>query len=180
MVTKPRKRRLVALVMIAVVVVFVCGWHFKKQAANDTTAVKSAAIAGSPALPLLSAQVTGQSRPQVLPVQPLKQVTFSKAELEANPKFWMLAYSEQDVAWLARFGYPTLEEESKLSQATIEQLSALAEAGNLNAKIHLGLRNAHLSLISGDSKSLTLAAVMVCQSLIEGGPYQAAKTADFL
>jgi hypothetical protein len=109
----------------------------------------------------------------------LKQVTFSKSELEANPKFWMLAYSEQDIGWLTRFGYPTLEEESKLSQATTEQLNALAEAGNLNAKVHLGIRLAQPALMSNDTKSLRQAAYMIEQSLTEGGPYQAAKTAEF-
>ncbi len=109
----------------------------------------------------------------------LKQVTFSKSELEANPKFWMLAYSEQDIGWLSRYGYPTLEEESKLDQATSEQLRAMAEAGNLNAHVHLGVRLAQSALMSNDAKSLRQAAYMIEQPLISGGPYQAAKTAEF-
>jgi hypothetical protein len=179
MATNPRKRKFIVLVAITIFIVFASGWYFTKQAADDETAVKFAAIAGSAASPSLSVQVAGQSSPPARPVQPLKQVTFSKSELEANPKFWMLAYSEQDIGWLTHFGYPTLEEESKLSQATTEQLTALAEAGNLNAKVHLGIRLAQPALMSNDAKSLQQAAYMIEQSLIEGGPYQAAKTAEF-
>jgi hypothetical protein len=108
-----------------------------------------------------------------------KQVTFSKSELEAHPKFWMLGYSEQDVNWLNRFGYPTLDEEATLSQASTEQLSALAKAGDLNAKIHLGVRFARHAVMSGEAHARLLATSMIEQSLIEGGPYQAAKTSDF-
>ena len=109
----------------------------------------------------------------------LKQVTLSKAELEVHPKFWMLGYSEQDIGWLTRFGYPTLEEESKLDKATPEQLRALAEAGDLNAQVHLGIRLAQPALMSNDARSLRHAAYMIEQALIDGGPYQAAKTAEF-
>jgi hypothetical protein len=109
----------------------------------------------------------------------LKKVTLSRDEIEKHPKFWMFAYSEEDIGWLSRFGYPTLEEEAKLSQATNEQLSALAEAGDLNAKVHLGVRLALPALKSNDARSMMQARILIEQSLIEGGPYQAAKAADF-
>jgi hypothetical protein len=110
--------------------------------------------------------------------KPWKQVVFSKAELEANPKFWMLGYSEQDIGWLNQFGYPTLEEEAQLSAATANELSDLARVGNLNAKVHLGVRLAQRAVVSGNVKEFGMAARLIEQSLIEGGPYQAAKTVD--
>jgi hypothetical protein len=109
----------------------------------------------------------------------VKQVTLSKAELETHPRYWMLGYSEQDVGWLARFDYPALEEEARLSQATDDQLFKLSEAGNLNARVHLGIRYAPRALMSNDSRAIQQARSMIEQALIEGGPYHAAKTADF-
>jgi hypothetical protein len=142
---------------------------------QSATAVESAGYTSANSARRTHTNVQITSSAQVA----LKRVTLSKPEMEAHPKFWMLAYSEHDIGWLAHFGYPTLEEESRLNQATIEQLSALAEAGNLNAKVHLGVRLAMPALMSNDPRPMLHATTMIQQSLIEGGPYQAAKTAEF-
>lgn len=174
---------LLGVVMSALVYFF---W-FSSNADNSNTGHDSApplAVTGADSASERASASASRRAPTTAQITPspqiaLKQVTLSKSELEARPKFWMLAYSEQDIGWLARFGYPTLEEESQLSQATIEQLGALAEAGNLNAKVHLGVRLAQPALMSNDAKSLQQSASMLRQSMIEGGPYQAAKTAEF-
>jgi hypothetical protein len=108
-----------------------------------------------------------------------RQVSLSKAELEAHPKYWMLGYSEDDMAWLNQHGYPSLEEEARLSQSSIEQLKALTESGNANASAHLGVRLADRAMKSGNATDARLAYAYLSQSLIAGGPYQAAKISEF-
>jgi len=110
---------------------------------------------------------------------PWRQLTLTKSELESNPKFWMLAYSAQDMAWLDRFGYPTLAEEAQLEKASAEDLRAMAEAGDLRARVHLGLRFAESAMKNGDPKTFETARLEISQALITGGPYEAAKTATF-
>jgi len=106
-------------------------------------------------------------------------MVLTKSELEANPKFWMLAYSEQDMAWLERFGYPTLEEEAQLEKATTESLRALADGGDLRARVHLGLRFTASAMQDGGPKAFQMARQEIGRSLVEGGPYEAAKAATF-
>jgi len=114
-----------------------------------------------------------------VPATPWRQLTLTKSALEANPKFWMLAYSVQDMAWLDRFGYPTLAEEVQLENASSENLRVMADAGDLRARVHLGLRFAELAMKNGDPKTFETARLEISQALIEGGPYEAAKTATF-
>ena len=108
-----------------------------------------------------------------------RQITMTEAELRAFPNYWMLAYSERDMAWLSRHGYPTLEEEAMLSKASIEHLKALADSGDLNARIHLGLRHSKNAMSSGDAAEFRAARRELDRALIEGGPYQSAKTIAF-
>jgi hypothetical protein len=111
--------------------------------------------------------------------KPWRQITMTKAELQAFPNYWMLAYSESDRAWLDRHGYPSLEEEEMLSKASMENLKALADSGNLNAGIHLGLRHSKNAMRSGDAAEFRAARRELDRALIEGGPYQSAKTVAF-
>jgi hypothetical protein len=108
-----------------------------------------------------------------------RKMQMTKEELQAFRNYWMLAYSESDMAWLDRHGYPSLEEEEKLSKASIEQLKALAAGGDLNAGIHLGLRHSKSALMSGDAAEFRAARRELSRALIEGGPYQSAKTVAF-
>jgi hypothetical protein len=108
-----------------------------------------------------------------------REVTLSKAELESHPHYWMLAYSAADKVWLERFGYPTLEEEKMLSEASVETLLKLTEAGDRNARTHLALRKMQIALRDGDEQSRFHARGLFNTVLIEGGPYQAAKIVDF-
>jgi hypothetical protein len=108
-----------------------------------------------------------------------RQITMSKEELKAFRNYWMLAYSENDMAWLDRHGYPSLEEEEKLSKASIEQLKALADSGDLNARVHLGLRHSKNAITSGDAAEFRAARRELSRALIEGGSYQSAKTVAF-
>jgi hypothetical protein len=111
--------------------------------------------------------------------KPWRQITMTKAELQTSPKYWMLAYSESDMAWLDRHGYPSLEEEEKLSKTSIENLKALADSGDLNARIHLGLRHSKNAMTSGDAAEFRAARRELDRALVEGGPYQSAKTLAF-
>jgi hypothetical protein len=106
-------------------------------------------------------------------------MNLTRAELNAYPNYWMLAFSESDKDWLNRHGYPSEEEEAKLSQASLENLQALAESGNLNARIHLALRHANGAIAGGDPKKFAAARRDFDQALMEGGPFQAAKTVAF-
>ena len=108
-----------------------------------------------------------------------RQTTMTKAELQAFPNYWMLAYSESDIAWLSRHGYPSIEEEAMLSKTSIENLKALADGGDLNARIHLGLRHSKNAITSGDPAEFRAARQELDRALIEGGPYQSAKTVAF-
>ena len=111
--------------------------------------------------------------------KPWRQLTLTKAELEAHPKIWMLAYSEQDAAWLERFGYPTMDEELGFEQAPIDRLRMLADAGDQRARINLGLKLAESAMKSGDAGAFQMARLEIGRALVEGGPYQAAKTTSF-
>ncbi|MCY7388241.1 MAG: hypothetical protein LH481_09285 [Burkholderiales bacterium] len=108
-----------------------------------------------------------------------RQTTMTKAELQASPIYWMLAYSESDMAWLSRHGYPSIEEEAMLSKTSIENLKALADGGDLNASIHLGLRHSKNAITTGDAASFRAARNELDRALIGGGPYQSAKTIAF-
>jgi hypothetical protein len=108
-----------------------------------------------------------------------REKTLTSAELKVHPRFWMLAYSEADKAWLEQYGYPTLEQEEKLSAASLQELRDLTAAGNLNARVNLGVRHAQAAMEKGDEKSFLLAMASLGGSIVEGGPYQAAKTMAF-
>jgi hypothetical protein len=108
-----------------------------------------------------------------------RELTLSKAELESHPQYWMLAYSAADKVWLERFGYPTLEEEKMLNEASLETLQKLTAAGDRNARTHLTLRKMQTALRDGDEQSRFEARGLFNTVLIEGGPYQAAKIVDF-
>ena len=111
--------------------------------------------------------------------KPWRQLTLTKAELEVHPKIWMLAYSEQDAAWLERYGYPTMDEELGYEQAPIDHLRMLAEAGDQRARINLGLKLAESAMKSRDPGAFQMASQEIGRALVEGGPYQAAKTTSF-
>jgi hypothetical protein len=108
-----------------------------------------------------------------------RQKTLTKDELAAHPKYWMLAYSEEDKAWLERFNYPTMEEEARLEQSSVETLRSLAEAGDTRARTHLGVKLASKAMTSSDPNVFRDASLQIHQALVEGGPYEAARTSAF-
>jgi hypothetical protein len=111
--------------------------------------------------------------------QPWNKMTISKAELEAQPNFWMFAYSESDKVWLEQHGYPTMDQEARLGQAGTESLRALADAGDLNASVHVGVRYAQAAIDGSGSNAFPLAKSYLTRAVVEGGPYQSAKTVAF-
>lgn len=146
--------------------------HGLRSAANGKN---STALVQSP----VQNSQTPKSKGVIVQSSPWRQVNMSKAELQSFPNYWMLAYSENDMAWLERHGYPSLQEEEKMSKSSLEQLKALAESGDLNATIHLGLRYSKNALTSGDAAEFLNARRELDRALIQGGPYHSAKTVAF-
>lgn len=105
----------------------------------------------------------------------LRPISLTKADLEMHPKLWMLAFSEQDAAWLAAFGYPSMNEEATYDNATVEQLRALVDSGDQRARINLGLKMAETGLKAKDATAVQKAGIEIGRALVEGGPYEAAK-----
>jgi hypothetical protein len=104
-----------------------------------------------------------------------KQYSLSKDQVMNDPKAWMLAYSKQDVAWLAQYNYPTLEEEAKLEAASDEALLALVVAGDSRARTHYGLRLLNKAISGKDVNAAEGAYGTLSQAIATGGPYEAAK-----
>ena len=103
----------------------------------------------------------------------------SRAEIKAHSRFWMLAYTEAEKTWLDQYGYPSLDQEAKLSAASLEELVTLTMSGDLNAKVHLGIRYSLIALGNGDEVAFRQGMGNLMGAIIDGGPYQAAKTMAF-
>jgi hypothetical protein len=103
----------------------------------------------------------------------------SRAEIKAHPRFWMLAYTPAEKAWLDQYGYPSLAHEAKLSAASLEELHTLWRSGDPNAQVHLGVRYAQTAMQSGNDADFSQGMGFMMGSIIEGGPYQAAKVMSF-
>ena len=127
-------------------------------------------------------RIFSASKPSSLPKTsntPWTENVLSRAEIKAHPRFWMLAYTEAEKAWLDQYGYPSLEQEAKLSAASLEELVTLMMSGDLNAKVHLGVRYFLIALENGDDVAFRQGMGNLMGSIINGGPYQAAKIMAF-
>jgi hypothetical protein len=186
-----RKGAVIVVIAVCFAVAFLWSRSGSFFGSNPDQGSGPTTVASAPVVPAGSARVSDSTKTAGQRVQPIankpariegrpwRQLTVTKAELAAHPNYWMLAYSESDMAWLDRHGYPSLEEEAMLSQATIEALQARVQAGDLNAGIHLALRFAKNALTSGDPRQFVAARREFDRALIEGGPYQSAKTVAF-
>ncbi len=145
--------------------------------ASDNAGIAANGSVTSTPTALTSALKRGSASGGATPVA--RKVMMSQTEIAAHPRFWMLGYSEADVDWLNRLGYPTLVQEEMLTAATEAQLVEMAKAGDLNAHAHYGLRIAKRALLSDDAKLMEFASQSLYKSLAEGNPYHAAKVALF-
>lgn len=97
----------------------------------------------------------------------------SSVETRQLSKWWLLARSPQEARWLDRYGFPTIKEEMMLSTSSNVDLEKLSKNGDLNAVVHLAVREAEQSFSAKDIKAAGTAISKMNQSLAEGGPYQA-------
>jgi hypothetical protein len=92
-----------------------------------------------------------------------------------NPNWWLYARTQEDAAWLDRHGYPTPSEENRLTAATDEELKAMAQLGDINAKVHLASRSAKAEFNGSNLIKAEGASNMMALLAQEHGPYAALK-----
>jgi hypothetical protein len=109
------------------------------------------------------------------PGQP-RAVGVYAGHLDANDRksnWYLYARSEQEIKWLDFYGFPTPAEHERLKRSTDDELKALVEAGDLNAKAHQAVRMAKGFFEKSDVSKAPTAQGTMGYLLMEGGPYQA-------
>jgi hypothetical protein len=109
------------------------------------------------------------------PGQP-RAVGIYAGHLDANDRksnWYLYARSEQELKWLDFYGFPTPAEDARLKKSTDDELKALVEAGDLNAKAHQAVRMAKAFFEKNDVSKAPTAQGAMGYLLMEGGPYQA-------
>jgi hypothetical protein len=109
------------------------------------------------------------------PGQP-RAVGIYAGQLDANDRksnWYLYARSEQELKWLDFYGFPTPAEDARLKKSTDDELKALVEAGDLNAKAHQAARMAKAFFEKKDVYNAPTAQGAMGYLLMEGGPYQA-------
>jgi hypothetical protein len=143
------------------------------------TATASSKGAGQKAL---SAPIGGFSQ---LTYQPGKQHAVRQLTgviVDRNNKtsaWWIHPKTDEEARWMDTYGYPTAAEEVRLRAASLDELKALADAGDMNAQAHWVGRSFVSAFETGDIKSRNLYQGRVEALLANGGPYQATTFIDF-
>jgi hypothetical protein len=118
-------------------------------------------------------QLNAQSRTSELTYRPgvKREVVSVGTQSLANAPRWLYATSEQEVAWLDRYGYPTPSEEVFLLSADEATLQKLADAGDKNAALNLRLRETTRMVVSKDFASASAVCRAMLRAAAEAGPY---------
>jgi hypothetical protein len=87
--------------------------------------------------------------------------------------WWIHPKTDEEARWMDTYGYPTAKEEERLRSASLDELKALADAGDLNAKAHWVGRSFVSEFERGDFKIRNNFTGRVEYLLTDGGPYQA-------
>jgi hypothetical protein len=103
----------------------------------------------------------------------VRQLTASVDRQNKSSAWWIHPKTEEEARWMDTYGYPTASEEERLRSASLADLKALADAGDLNAKAHFLGRSFVTDFEKGDVKSRNLYTGQVEYLLTDGGPYQA-------
>jgi hypothetical protein len=93
--------------------------------------------------------------------------------------WWIHPKTDEEARWMDTYGYPTAAEEVRLRAASLGELKALADAGDMNAQAHWVGRSFVSAFEKGDIKSRNLYQGEVEALLANGGPYQATTFIDF-
>lgn len=182
-----KKNRLAIIFLtVALLVLFLTQnfWNKKASTANDQAVQvspgqpdQSSSHASNSAMPLKASTipiVSGTYQPNV--VRELRQIPVALEIGYKNPNWWLYARTPEDAAWLDRHGYPTIGEEVRLSAATDEELKAMAQRGDMNAKVHLATRSARTEFNGSNLTKAEGASNMMALLAQEYGPYAALKT----
>jgi hypothetical protein len=97
----------------------------------------------------------------------------SEANFNRTFNWWVYARSTADANWLDQYGFPTPREEEMLRAASDDELKRLSEKGDVNAKVHIVLKEAKTAFANGDIASANTAANNLEQVVTQGGPYHA-------
>jgi hypothetical protein len=121
----------------------------------------------------LNTQLNAHSRTSELTYRPgvRREVVSVGTQSLANAPRWLYATSEQEVAWLDRYGYPTPSEETFLLSADEATLQKLADAGDKNAALNLRLRETTRMVASKDFASASAVSRSMLRAAAEAGPY---------
>jgi hypothetical protein len=103
----------------------------------------------------------------------VRQLTASVDKQNKSSAWWIHPKTEEEARWMDTYGYPTASEEARLRAASMAELQALADAGDMNAKAHWVGRSFVAAFEKGDLKSRNLYTGQVESLLNDGGPYQA-------
>jgi hypothetical protein len=109
------------------------------------------------------------------PGQP-RAVGLYAGQMDVNDRksnWYLYARSEQEIKWLDFYGFPTPAEDAQLKKSTDDELKALVDAGDLNAKAHQAARMAKAFFEKKDVYNASTAQGAMGYLLMEGGPYQA-------
>lgn len=146
--------------------------------ASAPTSVASVATAGKnpqATLPNTKASSLVTTAITYRPSQP-RAVRMYAGHLDANDRksnWYLYARSEQEIKWLDFYGFPTPAEDERLKKSTDDELKALVDAGDLNAKAHQATRMAKAFFEKKDVYNASTAQGAMGYLLMEGGPYQA-------
>jgi len=183
-------RRVITTVVVMAGVVGVAAlgyfflWRLPEPSANEKaaapTALSSARPSGTavaPAQPAGAATAKAvDSRLTYRPAQAraVQQYTGPVDALGRPLYWWLYARSDQEVAWLNQYGYPSPAEEAQLRRSTEAELQSLAAQGDKNAKAHLAARSVKAAFDKQESARASTVQADVRALLVDGGPYQAA------
>lgn len=93
--------------------------------------------------------------------------------------WWIHPKTDEEARWMDTYGYPTAAEEVRLRAASLDELKALADAGDMNAQAHWVGRSFVTAFEKGDLKSRNHYQGQVEALLANGGPYQATTFIEF-
>ncbi len=161
---------------------------------SNKTTVFNAARDGQTTPKIVSPVQAGANSPQAAPTpqdlagqtgsyvrrtyQPGKQHPTRQLSAKVDPQnklsaWWIHPKTEDEARWMDIYGYPTAADEGQLRVASLEELKALMDSGDMNAKAHWVGKSLVSDFEKGDFKARNPFTGRLESLLDEAGPYQA-------